>query len=124
MSDFETAVQQMLANADRCASVARQILAGAEGLPALLDVRPEPTASVASVTLQTSTIADARAWAAYLGTELTVTLSPAPSYWEGQGTERARAMFLVNGVTVDLAAVRFIPAAEWAAMREATEVTS
>ncbi|MGW4030782.1 hypothetical protein ACWEFL_15925 [Streptomyces sp. NPDC004838] len=113
------AVEAMERHAGLVATVARRILAGAAaaGLPELLSVRPEVYRDQVRLALQPYTIADARAWAAHLGIELTVALVDASDYRPGEGDERADGRRSVDGVTVMLGALRWIPAAEWAAMQ-------
>ena len=69
----------------------------------------------AELEIQSESVDMARAWAAALGVEATVTISPTSPY------ERATAHAVIGGVTVKVAGSRYLTGDEYAAWRAAQD---
>ncbi|MFF7880935.1 hypothetical protein ACH40F_08350 [Streptomyces sp. NPDC020794] len=100
------ALRSMEANAFRVSQVTTRLLDEHTDLPPLIDVRPQATATAATLDLQTLTIDAARAWAAALGAELKVREQDELS------GRMADANLDVDGVTVHVCAFTSFTAQE------------
>ncbi|MFE2712324.1 hypothetical protein ACFXKI_10105 [Streptomyces mirabilis] len=92
------ALRSMEANAFRVSQVTTRLLDEHTDLPPLISVRPQATATAATLDLQTSTIDEAREWAAALGADLMVREQDEP------GGRMADANLCVDGVIVHVCA--------------------
>lgn len=114
---FTSAILAMEANAFRVGVVARRLLAEHDELPQLTSLRPMAREEDAVIHVQPS-MKDVDVWARRLGIELSVRRQPDPLIPD-QGREHAGGTTTLDGVTIELGAVRFIAAEEWAAMTAA-----
>ncbi|MBO0804257.1 MAG: hypothetical protein J2P25_14430 [Nocardiopsaceae bacterium] len=96
----------------RVRKVAVRLTAGADSLPALLDVRVEASSARGFVALQPRTAEDVRLWADALGVDVTVSEETED---DGGHGVRALAEWSVDSVQVRLGSCEWFSPAEWAA---------
>ncbi|MEW2633441.1 hypothetical protein AB0903_17735 [Streptomyces sp. NPDC048389] len=115
------ALDAMSKGAERIRQVLPQLLAQADTLPGLIDVRLEtnhPSWNAPYVRLQPATVTDAEVWAAHFGVVLTT--EDGRTSWTDEFERHVSADFERDGVHIRIGACQFYTASQWAELHATT----